>query len=128
MFYANKEIESWAVSNNEDYNFASILFKDGKTITIPVWETKFITEEPTDLTWVRNERCNDIAKDILEVMLKYSCRFEDINFLLNKISESAKANLNAVYEKLTGENKLDFNFSHAQAILVNEEPSKLLDA
>jgi hypothetical protein len=118
MYFGDKEIK--AVADSES-GMAGILFTDDTSLTIPKWELEAgQTEEPKDLMWVKNARCNGITEKILETMLEMKVRLEDANLIGMKITESLKMNYQKACDKKFGKVKNELNLADIDFVLKNQ--------
>jgi len=60
------------------------------------------TKEPTDLNFVREQRCTPAAEEIIGVFLKHNIKLEEFQYLIGLVQASFNHNAGQAEEKLWG--------------------------
>lgn len=127
MFIGQNEIEEIFTKKYADgREYVEVSFKpeEGKTIKNQLYSQKVLdaikTEEPIDLTTIRNNRCFPVIEEMLQVLLNNAVRFNDIDFILNRTIDSLKINQNKAIDKAWGNTMEEQTMVEAQDILMAE--------
>jgi hypothetical protein len=104
-YYGPNEVERM-VPLGEKYT--ELVFKDGKKAVISQqMEQEALTDEPIDLTALRDKRIKPVAKAVLGVMLDWNLKVSEIEFLFTLVATSFNENMKAATDKVWGVSELE---------------------
>lgn len=121
-FYGQKEIKD--IKDCTDSNLQEVIFSDQSSITLPkVMIAATESETPTDPTTLRNKRCFPVAKEVLEVLLKWDVNINEIDFITQRVIMSINESLKKADEVLWKKPREEQTMSDVNNIMMSV-PSK----
>jgi hypothetical protein len=111
MYLANKQISlTEAADAYEGIEMVKITFDDATTEVMPkkLYEAS-VTEQPSDLTAMRQARIQVVTKEVLSLLLMWGIRVDEVQYLTSLLVGSINQSIQAAESKLWGKNSLDLN-------------------
>jgi ribosomal protein L17 len=97
---------------------SELVMKDGtKTILSPKMAAAVITNEPIDLTTLREKRLHPVVEAILSLLLEWDVKINEIEYIYTLVTTSFNENYKAASDKAWGIAEADRKVSDVDRVL-----------
>lgn len=124
QFIGQKEVKSSTVlekKHRDTIEMTEVEYTDGTKETMP---TKMFAAsaktDACDLTTLRYNRCEPVVKDILDLILSWGIRVDEIQYVTTILAQSVNNSINAAQTKLWKKESLDIDLLDVDNVLLDK--------